>query len=702
MRTVSTDTMTTWANGDYTGPRKPMVRATVQRLSVQVNTFGSQQYSCIPLGQSSSPIELPNVKSLKWSRAGDQTVATMTMELWNTEPLPLGAVPEDTNFFDIPGYYTFSRGKYLGTPPSWATTTNRWQDILVPDRLIHTYEGYGFDSGSIPEDDVNLYKSGTWLIDDVTFDGGVIRLECRDVGRALIDQILMPPVVPMASYPLYFEQLHNVDNPDIVTTTTSWFHPSYDKDVNSVHGLSNIFGHTGADAFDGSENTYWLSISYHEPSDEYSFSFLQGKFSGRTVSAIKFKTWGGPYLAYVSVYANGKWQGKQIVPYNPTDPSALPNGANIPFVTTAKAPRDGWTTVKFKTNITGVTKVRIALTNLYDTGVANPYRYRSGIRDFQVSGPVTTTVDGGTHVEPLTRPPGFNDYSDIIKTLLAYAGWHWPTNAARSFLTKSDGSVVPIAATSTDTGILQNGRVWGDIETAGTGGIAPLGVNIWDKKPVMDGINYVKDILGYIFYIDEDGGAVFRSPNIWSVGNWVGNAGTDVGRTSSIIEIHDDKVMLNFQAKLSSRSIRERVFVGNLAGNFGAAVKGLNPYPSGLRRVGGYTDQHFLSAAECRIMADLITLRQLFTYRTDTVTIPGLPAIQCDDQVKLVERISEENYLHYVKSISMEFEMKSGRYTYSLGTHWLGAEPFNNWTFDPANMSQETRDYLQAMGRWSP
>jgi len=158
--------------------------------------------------------------------------------------------------------------------------------------------------------------------------------------------------------------------------------------------------------------------------------------------------------------------------------------------------------------------------------------------------------------------------------------------------------------------------------------------------------------------------------------------------------------MLGFGSRLSSRSIRERVFVANLAGNFGAAVKGLNPYPSGLRRVGGYTDQHFLTEAECRIMADLIVLRQLFTYRTDTVRIPGLPAIQVDDQVRLVERISEEHYLHYVKSVSMEFDMKAGTYTYSLGTHWLGAAPFNNWTFDPANMSAETKAYLQAMGRY--
>lgn len=699
MRTVSTATMDAWTSGIYTGDNRPMVRATIQRLSVQVNAFKGQQYSAIPLGQGSTPMELPNIKSVKWNRAADQGVATMTMELWNTTPLPLGSVPEDVNEFDIPGYFTFSRGRYLSPAPAWAHDPNRWQDVIVPDRLIRTYEGYGFEPTAIPENDTHLYLSGTWLIDDVVFEGGLIKIEARDIGRALIDQVLAPPIVPMQSYPLYFETRKAVDNPDIVSTSTTWVRPVYDHDVNKVHGLSSVLGHTGADAFDTKDSTYWLSISYHEPSDPYSFAFLQGRFTSRTVAAIKLKTWGGPYLCYVSVYAGGKWQGKQIVPYDPNNASALPNGANIPFVQTAKVAKDGTTTIKLKTPVAGATKVRIAFTNLYDTGHANPYRYRAGLRDFQVASTVTTTTDGGTHMEPKTRPPGYDDYADIIKHLLAYAGWHWNTSAANSFMTKSDGTRVGLPAPSNDP-VLASGRVWGDIQQCGTAGVAPLGVNIWDKKPVLDGINYVKDLLGYIFHIDETGGAVFRSPNVWSVGNWLGTAGTTVGRTSSVIEIRDDQTMIGFSSGLSSRSIRERVFVANLGGNYGAVVKGLNPYPSGLRRVGGYTDQHFTTEAECRIMADLIVLRQLFTYRTDTVTIPGLPAIQVDDQVKLVERISEEYYLHYVKSVGMDFEMKSGRYTYTLGTHWLGSTPFNNWTFDPSKLSAETKAYLEAMGRW--
>jgi hypothetical protein len=459
-----------------------------------------------------------------------------------------------------------------------------------------------------------------------------------------------------------------------------------------------MFGHTGADAFDGSDASYWLSVGHVAPNDGYCYQWVEGKLAPSTVSAFKVHVWAGPYTCYVSVFADGKWQGNKIVPYDPNNAASRPNGGNIPYVKSLTVGREQVATIQLPTTYKNVTKVRVAFTHLYDSGTV-PYRYRCGVRDFQVSGTTTVTKDGGTHTEPFTSPPGFSDYSDIVKILLAYAGWHWPQEASDGFVTTSDGSRVAQVAPTHDP-VLASGRVWGDIQTAGTNGVAPLGVSIWDKKPVMDGINYVKDLLGYIFFIDEDGAAIFRAPNVWSVGNWIGNGSAGAGRTTSVVEIADDQVMLDFEAKLSSRNIREKVFVANLAGQVAGISYGHNPYPSGLRRVGGWTDQHFTTEAECRIMADLIALRQLFTYRTDSVTIPGFPAIQVDDQVRLYERESEEMYLHYVSSIQMDFDMKSGKYTYQLGTHWLGDVPFTSWTFDPATMSADTKAYLNALGLW--
>ena len=119
----------------------------------------------------------------------------------------------------------------------WSRTANGWQDWLVPDRIIRTYEGYGFDASVAPEVDPHLYISGTWRIDDVDFShDGVIVVTCRDIGSVLLDQILFPPVVPFASYPLWFEAAHAVKNPDVVTSTggssAGWVQLHYETSSN--------------------------------------------------------------------------------------------------------------------------------------------------------------------------------------------------------------------------------------------------------------------------------------------------------------------------------------------------------------------------------------------------------------------------------------------------------------------------------------
>ena len=47
-------------------------------------------------------------------------------------------------------------------------------------------------------------------------------------------------------------------------------------------------------------------------------------------------------------------------------------------------------------------------------------------------------------------------------------------------------------------------------------------------------------------------------------------------------------------------------------------------------------------------MADFITMRQAFTYRTGSMKIAANPEIQIDDQLLVKERVTEEFYYHYV------------------------------------------------------
>lgn len=705
MRTTTAATQSAWLGGDYIGTNRPMVRATIQKLALTVLSYGTtttrtlrQQYTSVPFGQVSKPLELPNIKDVKWNRSVDGGVASMTMTLYNTEPLPLGLPPQN-NDLDQPGFYSPLRGNTAHSS-RWARGTNGWQDWIVPDRIIRTYEGYGFDASVAPEVDPHLYLSGTWRIDEVTFThDGFLTITCRDIGSVLLDQILFPPIVPFVSYPLHFEARHPVTNPDIVTSTGGWTQPAYQGSSNNPYvGVGGaVNGHVGPDAFDTSDGTYWLSIGNARPDADYSFEFIEGKFSARVITGGQFRVWGGPYTCYVSVYAGGKWQGDQTVPYNPNDPISAPNGSNIRFLAQFHVANEQTVSFKVPTAIKGATAMRLTFTNLYNSGMG-PYPYRAGVRSFKVSSVVSSTKSGGTHVEPLTSPPGISDYTDIVKILLAWAGFYWPREAANAFKTYSNGTKVTTVAPSNDPALVQ-GRVWGDLEQTGTAPLVALGVNVWDKKPVMDGINYVRDIVGFIFFIDEGGGAVFRSPNIWSVGNVIGNGGPNSGRTSTVVEIDERVNLMALGATMSGRSIREKVFVANVSGQIAAMANGHNPYPSGLRRVGGWTDQNFATTKECQIMADLVTLRQLFTYRTDKVTIPGNPAIQVDDQVRIYERVSEEVYLHYVTAISMSWSLETGKYTYDLDTHWLGDTTFTNWTFNPADLSKEAQDYLHSIGK---
>ena len=47
--------------------------------------------------------------------------------------------------------------------------------------------------------------TGVWLIDRISGGtDGAILVECRDVGRLLLEQIVFPPLVPDSLYPLEY------------------------------------------------------------------------------------------------------------------------------------------------------------------------------------------------------------------------------------------------------------------------------------------------------------------------------------------------------------------------------------------------------------------------------------------------------------------------------------------------------------------
>lgn len=785
MKPVGQHTKNAWLSGDYTGTNRPMQRATIQNFNMLLrNAPGQEKYASAVFGQVARPVELPNIKSIRWNRSVDSDTASCTIVLYNTEPLPLGQIPERHYELGFEGYYTYNRGKTAWSQSKWGHTANGWQGRIVPDRIIRTYEGYGFDPTVKPEADPHMYPSGVWIVDEVVYStDGLITVQCRDLAKLLIDHIIFPPVVPFPIYPIRFEAFHRVQNPDIVETHTtgsqSWVRPTYDWNSNVPYiGHSAQYGHAPGDAFDTNPATYWLSIGNGTPNQGYSFEYIQGRFAPGRLQAVKFQAWGGPYRYYISVMENGRWLGNQIVPYDANHPVSAPNGSNIPFVASGTVARDG--AIEWRGDIGNASKVRICFTNLFNSGLGR-YPYRAGCRSIEVLlgsvQTITTRKHGGYRIEG-----NFGDYSEIVKKLLAWGGFWWPKDPTDGRILQSTGNY-QVQAAPADDAYLKAGRIWGDIEMSRTSGIEGnvLDVPIWDKKPLMDGITYIKDILGFNFFIDEIGGAVFRSPNIFSLGNYVSLTGIHTGetaqerltrigtevftrqrtfdsvrrsvdlikygntwqhfeplpvnpaqdepflvdltkamervnaifdnrgvplatakisnRTSEYVTIDERQTLIGLTATLSSRNVRERTFVANTTGKVGAVSAGWNPYPSGQRRVAQWTDQHFKSNREAQVMADMIALRQLFTYRTDAVTIPGYPAIQIDDQVQLLESTTEEGYMHYVKGISSDWDLETGKWTYELETHWLGERPFDKWVFNPYNLSAETQAFLGAIGK---
>lgn len=503
------------------------------------------------------------------------------------------------------------------------------------------------------------------------------------------------------------------------------------------------FGHDPKNAFDNSNSSYWLSDGHTRSDGASDMEWIEAKMDRVTLTQVRFNTVKTGYRCYVSVYARGTWvkhNSNDVIPYKATD-SDSNNHSKIPYTESLVVDSASSTVVTFRTPIPGATKVRLTFHNLQNFSEGDP-PYRVAVQNFTaygatgagnslgstgtaktitvtaapvVAGPPqddndpdivqtwTEYIPAHFEVGAGANPGAYNDYTDIIKLLVSWGGFFWPENAERVL---SDGTVVQYSFGEDEFGLSNidpvlgndgSGRAWGDFDQTGTAGPATMTVDQWDKQSLMDGISTVRDIIGFIFYIDEQGGVVWRQPNYYTVGNWLSSYADEGARTSTIIEIDEEQTLMGITATLDGTNVRERVFVATTTGSYGALASGWNPNPTGLRRVAGWTDMNFQSDEECQIMADLIAIQQLFLYRTDQLTIPAYPCIQVDDQVRIFEQVTGESYIHYVSGITSTLDMEGGSWTYQLNTNWLGEEPGDLWVFDTSQLAAETQEYLTAL-----
>jgi hypothetical protein len=722
MRVVTDTTADRIAAKVKAGDGRAWARVTIQPLMLQKWSGAgfdlpyetgdkNNTYTSMVFGQAHDMRELSNVKSIEITRSVDSDVQTCSIELVNVANIPIGTVitSDMLRQQESPGWFSFDRGSNANP---WSHAQNEWYGWIVPDRIVRTYEGYGINPAVAADKDENMYPSGVWLIDTVTVTpDGSMRVECRDLARELLNQIAFIPVIPKDYYPMVWEKKHG-------KTTTRWvpqglFHLSYQTDSNIpyiglglvdgtkpyVQNDGSVRGHAGHDAFDGSNSTYWMSVGNTSRSSSSAYEYVQGLTPGAvTVGGVHVKAWGGPYTVYISVKRGGVWQGKREIDYSP---NFKDTNADIHYVTSGSIGKGATKTFRIPLKYRdGITAIRVTLHHLYDSNIGS-YPYRGGLYDVRWTPEVVSE-----QTQDLTG--NYSDYVDIVKTILAWGGFYWPrVSTGRSFLNSTDGTTTTIAQTREDP-ILAQGNIWGDFQPSGVGGVdeTKLDHQLWDKKPLIDCITYIKDIIAYTFFIDETGAAVFRLPNIWQPGNYLSgtNGGPREGRTSAVIELDGDGELLQHSLQLSSLNRRDRVFVSNLNGKLAAVVHGYDPYPSATRRISGWTDIDLKTQEEITIMASLIAVRQALKMRSASVEIPGNPAIQIDDQIIVREEVTGTNHLFYITSLKNSYDAMTGRYTYGLSLQWLGTSDQMLTDSDAlhAGTNSQVQAYIQAINFQEP
>lgn len=751
MRRVSPATTIAWRSEVKAGERRPVVRATSQRIFLGREPYNTADapggdydkerqrtgfYRSILFGRGGSPREIPNLRRCEWSRSIDQDVATCTLTVANTQLVPIGADPADHNAddFEQRGYLAYRRGLDPEAAARWGyDSTNIYTNRIMPDRLVRTFEGYGANYDAAPGDDENLYISGTWLIDEVRYDAnGDISIVMRDVGRLLLDHISFPPIVPYAEYPMKWVKIKNREVQVKVPTGGGWAKPGASTtSSNDLYKLSNIIdqppyvrqdgsiqGHSDRAPLTPATDDYWLSTG--QASREGYVWWEETFKKPHNISAVRVHTFGGPYKVYVSVHTeeNG-WEGRREIPYrfgsidgyeDEIDTGEALVGsvdaeADIPFVATDVAERDAAFDIDLRRTYRRVTKVRITLTRLRQMSGKN-YPYRGGLRDVQVYRAANANDLGRGNQTVVKSIGNYSDFTDIIRWVCSWTGWWWPQAHDRNwinFRTSNDPDDRTHYPYANRDRALVKGRVWGSLQQTGTAGVADLTADQFDKQPLMTAIQKVREIVGFQFMIDESGGVVWRRANIWSPGNYITRDHkqnrTNPEYVQEWLTLSDDLDLLSYQTRLSSRNLRERIFVGSTNGKVGAVVRGYRPLPhTGLRRVAGWLDENWKRKKEAIVAADLIAARQMFDYRRSRWTIHGNPALQIDDQVRIFERTTNETFYHYVSGISSVLDNEQGTWEYAVESHWLGPDIDQAFIQDAEVMHPATKKYMQAIG----
>lgn len=740
-----------WNSGQFVGDNAPVTRAIIQKAVVK--KYGP--WRSLLFGQDEFNYEIPNIKTVSIDRRHQSDAATMSLTFLNQVVADPDANldqdytggtsgPTRRELKDLarPGYYTFRRGITPESFPRWGHESDAiWQDMLIPNRVIRTFQGWGSDGAPNAWNDSNLILTGTWLIDRVEYStAGTITVHCRDAAKLLIEQRLYPPIIPVGQYPLEFCAEHTVTTTETYTEETGEFQeavagenvvkrrPSgWDSSVAPWYGRNgSVYGHRASHAFDGNTASYWLSVGNSGPNQVWSFEWIGGVTNGEPINQVRLKPkWGG-YVAYVAVKVNGVWQGNNTVPYGYNSEPAYPNGSNKRYVKKVNIPKsEDWFTIDLPETY-NAEEVWVIFTNLQYSGLGT-YPYRAAVYEFEVRHytPEKNTIVKEEKTRELEEiiPGNIDDYTDIIKVLAGWSGFYWPYGQSDPIIRDWEEDLAQSAEDKIQDAVENeqgtSGRIWGDFAYSGAFPVDPpcIPASFWDNKSVMDGINQIKEILGFICYVDATGGLVWRMPNIWRTGNFISGVGF-VGN-DSIRDIDETKVLMDYGVTVDDTALRSEIII--VSADDPTLTSAIQPgFASGetipsatdpqgdLALLGGQErtllvpNYPFVSQDEVDKFAYLISLWIHWSYRKGRFRIPGNPAFEPDDQVRIYERVTEESYIHYIQGIRSEMNMDTGTWYLDVDTHWLGNGPDETWVINSYDeMPPALYAYLRAIGEIS-
>ncbi len=762
MRTVPSTLLNLWRQGGpFIGDAgAPHGRVTVEptwrlreNFSVATSDPGKLPFRWFQrLDNSQTEVEVPNIKSIGIDRNLDVDAATCNIEIYNQ--WMDGNMVSGDNPYELgsPGYFSWNYGG-PDAQARWGHPQNVWNNILIPNALLRTYQGYGGKSKTITQavNDGNILLTGVWLIDEVTVGtDGLLKLKCRDMMKLLIEQQLFPPLMPRGKYPLAYyrwvETTYDVPGVKVYdyTNPVEYSNDGFPKYVPDFSLSADAKGYwiVGTDGgvfsfnvpFYGSRGTaidnakmssivadplnrgYWL---FAEDGGVFTFGEVlhYGDPVGITVAPIIAAAappdgrgyWMTDNQGHVYAYGSAQYYGgfpagaSQIVDIASTrsghgywlldedghiysyGDAIYHGGANGPFLNgrcTGMAVYPGdepdggyWITTEtgqvwplgnntqlFANNGPNWEEVMPLLNDpifgIEATPTGNGYGLIGGdggvysFGDFPFWGSLADDFSYTVKSEG-----NYTDYSQIVKDLLRWSG----------FLAYGDG---------------QDG-VYGNIETTGAWAEDPLDPGLFDKKPVIDGINALKEIVGYHCWADEEGAVHFEPPNWYTYGNLM-ESGV---RVDVIPEIDERYSLSEYQVLFHDASTRSELIVSSsdptasLEGTVTSRRSLSNSEVTssllrGMVRPAMWVNEFFTNKEEQVRMLERLEDHIIMSYRQGTVSFVANPQIQINDQIRIYERQTGETYLHYVRGLRSEMDLDGGTWMMTVQSNWLGDSDF--------------------------